>query len=489
LDSSRFYQIGFKTFSAADGDFDADSFYTVPFGPVTWTITLTDEYGDEWTTSMLTTNYDVIHDDTNNAPLYSLPIIAAGVENPGGTWTEQSDSGPQPAAIPTHWNTFGDGSLHVADQVEKALEALPDGASGKVTVHEIYTSPVVSGGDDYDLLSSSYPTPFTGYDNTYSVAWPVVCGRYDIYTSAADAAADGGVIANLSNSIAGCGVAVVDTELGEAACTDRSGNQDIDDYLWNTGSYTHAESNFGLRSPNDPYLIYGINDGGDETVAMSSDNSPTQVQPSVVNEGTFSIFTVGTEGDAVIYYQYPHFSNGDGADARFPLFEDLVASCAANTGFYASGATYHYDALALNSAIPGLSLFLYFEEATIETQPRVDYTFNNQAADAYAVAPLFNNGDYGAGIGETVEGINGGVSGDLPAHSLVDVQDRGGSRVWDVAYHGRQAYFLDDMSVTSTDVTAHICSKRGLCDYSTGLCDCFSGFTAANCGQQNALAY
>lgn len=487
MDVSRMYRIAFRTLSVADGDFDASTFYKAPYGGVKWTITLTDEFGDEWTTPLLTTNYDVIVDTSGN-PTHSLPIIAAATVDTGGSDVDNDFF----ETLPSNYNSFGDGSYHVAEEVVNALESLPDGASGKVTVHEVYTSPEVTDTDS-TLLSETYPAPFTGLSNDdYHLEWPKTCGPTDIYLSGEQASADGAALQASADgtlyNIAGCGVGIVDDQLATDACTARSGNFDVNDFLENTGGYDGGAVASGVS---DTYLnvISGLQFGSVGAFIQTSDNyGASSTDAASATQGNFPFYDQTT-----LYYQWPHYSNSDDNTARFPLFEDLEASCSSVTGYYAAASTYYEDVLRFDTdadtsvdTIAGLSLFLRFQEPTIETAPRVDYTFNNEAANAFLGFQPFVTAD--GTLGETVESVNNGV-GDYESHSLVRVNDITGERSWDVAYHGVRSYFLDDLSTTSTDVTNHICSKRGLCDYSTGLCDCFSGFTGANCAEQNALAY
>lgn len=481
VDASRMYRIAFRTLSAADGDFDESTFYQVPFGPVTWTVRLTDEFGDEWTTSTLTTNYDVIVGDTG-APEFSFPIITGATSDTAGS-AEYLDASSEYAiaegvVTASAWNAFGDGNYHVAAQLEDALEALPDGASGSVRVHEVYTSPSTVGLDA-GLLSMTYPAPFTGMDNEdYHLEWPVICGAKDIYISGEEANSQGAVVSASQSNIAGCGVAILDYQLGTGACVERQGNNDINDAIEGTGAY-EGVTIVNQLSDSDLLIVTQTND-----VDQSSDHLNVLVTDEDVSSSLagFPLFD-----ETTIYYQWPHFSNADSASERFPLFTDLEADCENVDGFYAVSSSYYTDVLSFSAEAPafaGLSLFLYFSESTIETAPNVDYSFNNYAADHYA-GDLF--ADQGA-VGETIEGISNGM-GAYTSHSLVHVSDVTGDRSWDISYHGRRAYFLDDASDTSTGVDTHTCAKRGICDYTTGLCDCFSGFTGDNCAIQNALAF
>jgi hypothetical protein len=67
---------------------------------------------------------------------------------------------------------------------------------------------------------------------------------------------------------------------------------------------------------------------------------------------------------------------------------------------------------------------------------------------------------------------------------LVVVDDVQSDRTWNPA-DGDVIFAFTDDNIRELDV----CSKRGVCDYSTGLCKCFSGYSGVRCDTQNSISF
>merc|ERR1739847_183807 len=67
---------------------------------------------------------------------------------------------------------------------------------------------------------------------------------------------------------------------------------------------------------------------------------------------------------------------------------------------------------------------------------------------------------------------------------LVTVQDLQDDRVWN-----ERDGDVSKLFIAAKTTELDVCSKRGLCDYDTGMCDCFSGYSGIRCDDQNAIAY
>lgn len=73
---------------------------------------------------------------------------------------------------------------------------------------------------------------------------------------------------------------------------------------------------------------------------------------------------------------------------------------------------------------------------------------------------------------------------DLIDGPLVVVDDVQGDRVWN-GLDGDVTFDFTTSNIRDLDV----CSKRGVCDYSTGLCKCFSGYSGVRCDTQNSISF
>jgi hypothetical protein len=133
----------------------------------------------------------------------------------------------------------------------------------------------------------------------------------------------------------------------------------------------------------------------------------------------------------------------------------------------------------------GLCVFIQIENPGVQSALKVQYFYNpkttSERADDFETEVVSGQtrGFNSAPISDT-----GDVFSPSDPLYLVTVQDLQSDREWNPADGDVSKMFISE-SITSLDM----CSKRGLCDFDTGMCDCFSGYSGIRCDDQNAIAY
>jgi len=133
----------------------------------------------------------------------------------------------------------------------------------------------------------------------------------------------------------------------------------------------------------------------------------------------------------------------------------------------------------------GLCVFIQIENPGVQKALKVQYFYNPKTTSARANV-LNTHVVSGQTSGFNTKRINDAsdkFNPDEPLY-LVTIHDLQLDRVWNPKDGDVSKMFIGE-DITKLDM----CSKRGLCDFDTGMCDCFSGYSGIRCDDQNAIAY
>jgi len=216
-------------------------------------------------------------------------------------------------------------------------------------------------------------------------------------------------------------------------------------------------------------------DSFEPTYIAEQVNASIQALPNDVIRDSF-VWAVQHDGTKLLHaYPYPNtaltsFKNTDLETAAGAVNSDKKKNTAGGKSLYVNDQKYRMPlwkantagaiATAYNCAKNSLCLFVKLNEPKGSKNMVVNYKFSAKSGTTKLEE------QYGT---------------DKSALGIVSVKEVGSDRVWSTALDGSPT-----IAFAST-TKLHVCSKRGLCDYSTGTCKCFTGYSGHNCGKRNVL--
>jgi len=429
-----------------------DSFDKVMNGPVYFTVTVSDEYGDEWTTNTLSIEYATTCDTaqadgaTDYDACMSMPIFnpiddrAAAQLNDLGAGTLNADFAADPQAA-----DGGDSFLPksnagidwyststIADELNNSLQALPNGAvkDPKTWMWYVRSNPLVSKTTAFICGKT------TGCPGALTDATTLLSMRENDIKYPEDQADGYEGLTIYWNSPA-------------SRYPDFASEGHLDKKWWDCGRID------GREDQNNDGLYTG-------TDSDTTQTTTTAVSGRVSVDGTGAVKS--TEGLCL------YISSGNSITTASENYK----------------VTYSYNSKIMVDLTDDDSSW-YYGQLQVGSSFSVETILEQDNGE---VEMVFSTVD---GNGIPMDG-SGLIDADVP---LVTVEEVGKYRYWDVNIDGYPEQTYNTRSVregeTTVDITStfetHECSKRGLCDQATGECQCFSGYTGTSCNSQNAISY
>merc|ERR1711959_326055 len=157
---------------------------------------------------------------------------------------------------------------------------------------------------------------------------------------------------------------------------------------------------------------------------------------------------------------------------RFPYFVSPIVGDDADVFGADLAAAY------TNCALHALCIFITIPEPTGEKELTVNYKFKSTIRTLKAAPETnFHPDDYYTSLAREVSNVDGAAGG------LVTVEEVGTARYWHK--------LIDGTPIISYNSEQELfdCSRRGLCDFETGKCKCFDGYSGYKCQERSVLGY
>merc|ERR1711981_1067369 len=208
---------------------------------------------------------------------------------------------------------------------------------------------------------------------------------------------------------------------------------------------------------------------------------------TVLKAKTLQVGTVGGNGGKIVY--------ATGAGHCSPNKDFLGSSGCANVGAFSDGKSlavndqrYRFpywiapgdktegpDALAkayTNCDKNALCVFITIPEPEGRKDLSVNYKFKTLIRTAAAAEATLKPEDYTTSYAREIANVAGG------ANALVTVKQVGSKRFWHKLVDGTPIIGYNAKQ------PLHDCSRRGLCDFETGKCKCFDGYSGYKCQER-----